>query len=76
MEATSSNVDSINDLADQPTGFYGFLDCDITALEVMKAVDDAKINKAAETDCIPTEVLKGDMSDLLFSYLSAIYYIF
>ena len=28
----------------------------------MKAVDDAKINKAAGTDCIPTEVLKNNTS--------------
>jgi len=38
------------------------LDCEITILEVIKAVDDANIYKAAGTDCIPTEVLRNDTS--------------
>ena len=50
MEATGSNVHSMKDLADQHT-YCNDLDCKITILEVMTDVDDAKINKAAGTDC-------------------------
>ena len=38
------------------------LDKDICILEVVKAVEKAKLGKAAGIDCIPSEVLKNDSS--------------
>jgi len=41
----SSNVDNTDDLTDKPACCNDFLDCNIIIVEVMKAVDDAMINK-------------------------------